>query len=61
MFSIFYLDEKYVLGSDSLVIRNFSSNDQGVYYCRAFITLKTNFLTKTYPIFVRLQGKKKVF
>lgn len=52
-----YLDEKYILGSDSLVIRNFTAIDQGVYYCRAFITLRTDFLSKTYPILVQLNGQ----
>ncbi|CAF1631653.1 unnamed protein product [Adineta ricciae] len=49
--------EKYTLGTDSLVIRNFSYYDQGVYYCRAFITLRNNFLSKLYPIYVQLQSK----
>lgn len=54
---IIILEYKYILGSDSLVIRNFSLSDQGVYYCRAFITLKNNFLTKIYPILVQIQNK----
>jgi hypothetical protein len=55
---LFYiLGDKYILGTDSLVIRNFSYYDQGIYYCRAFITLKTNFLNKIYPILVQLQSK----
>ncbi|CAF1368900.1 unnamed protein product [Adineta steineri] len=53
---IYNNDEKYILGTDSLVIRNFDYYDQGVYYCRAFITLKNNFLSKIYPIFVQLQN-----
>jgi len=61
IFLFFFLEEKYILGTDSLVIRNFSYYDQGVYYCRAFITLKDNFLSKIYPIFVQLQSKKNVY
>ncbi|CAF1174767.1 unnamed protein product [Rotaria sp. Silwood1] len=49
-------EDKYILGIDSLIIRNFNYNDQGVYYCRAFITLKTKFLSKIYPILVQLQN-----
>ena len=52
--------EKYTLGTDSLVIRNFSYYDQGVYYCRAFITLRNNFLSKLYPIYVQLQSKSSL-
>ena len=52
-----FLGNKYILGADSLIIRNFDYYDQGVYYCRAFITLKTDFLSKIYPIFVQLQSK----
>ncbi|UJR32092.1 hypothetical protein I4U23_019560 [Adineta vaga] len=48
--------EKYVLGTDSLVIRDFNYYDQGVYYCRAFITLRNSFLSKLYPIYVQLQN-----
>jgi len=54
---LLFIEDKYILGTDSLVIRNFSYYDQGVYYCRAFITLKNNFLSKMYPILVQLQSK----
>jgi hypothetical protein len=53
------LDDKYILDRDSLIIRQFNFADQGVYYCRAFITLKANFLTKIYPILVQLQGRSR--
>lgn len=56
-FFLSILDDKYILGTDSLIIRNFSLSDQGIYYCRAFITLKTNFLTKIYPILVQIQNQ----
>jgi len=52
------IDQKYILGQDSLVIRNFTEMDQGVYYCRAFITLKTQILSKIYPILVQLYSKQ---
>ena len=55
---LLFLGEKYRFGIDSLVIQNFTYADQGVYYCRAFITLRTNFLTKVYPILVQLQSKR---
>lgn len=55
---LFFLGEKYRFGIDSLVIQNFTYADQGVYYCRAFITLRTNFLTKVYPILVQLQSTR---
>ncbi|CAF3753964.1 unnamed protein product [Rotaria sordida] len=49
-------EDKYIIGIDSLIIRNFNYYDQGVYYCRAFITLKNKFLSKIYPIIVQLQN-----
>ncbi|CAF4154361.1 unnamed protein product [Rotaria socialis] len=49
-------EHKYIFGVDSLFIRNFTYHDQGVYFCRAFITLKTRFLMKIYPILVQLQN-----
>ncbi|CAF4457440.1 unnamed protein product, partial [Rotaria magnacalcarata] len=52
-------EHKYIFGVDSLFIRNFTYHDQGVYFCRAFITLKTRFLMKLYPILVQLQNSSQ--
>ena len=49
-------EDKYILGVDSLIIRNFTYYDQGVYYCRAFITLRNDLLTKINPVLVQLHG-----
>lgn len=56
---IFEREGKFEIGADYLLIRNFTDRDRGVYFCRAFITLKNNFLTKTYPIFVEIQASNE--
>lgn len=58
---VFFLEHKYIIGTDSLIIRNFTYYDQGAYYCRAFITLRTRLLMKMYPIAVHLKSKDNLF